>query len=63
MFFSALAKPVKERHQRYSEKFRYIPYLNSSLFERSELEDLTFDITALMDEEMEVLFIYSIKKF
>ncbi|HAT4004600.1 TPA: class I SAM-dependent DNA methyltransferase [Elizabethkingia anophelis] len=54
LFFSALAKPVKERHQRYSEKFRYIPYLNSSLFERSELEDLTFDITALMDEEMEV---------
>jgi len=54
MFFSALAKPVKERHQRYAEKFKYIPYLNSSLFEKSELEDLTFDITALMDEEMEV---------
>ncbi|RKE82490.1 Eco57I restriction-modification methylase domain-containing protein [Chryseobacterium sp. AG363] len=54
MFFSALAKPIKERHQRYAEKFKYIPYLNSSLFEKSELEDLTFDITALMDEEMEV---------
>ncbi|WP_312296510.1 Eco57I restriction-modification methylase domain-containing protein [Chryseobacterium sp.] len=54
MFFSALAKPIKERHQRYAEKFKYIPYLNSSLFEKSELEDITFDITALMDEEMEV---------
>ncbi|UTX50268.1 Eco57I restriction-modification methylase domain-containing protein [Chryseobacterium sp. MA9] len=54
MFFSALAKPIQERHQRYAEKFKYIPYLNSSLFEKSELEDLTFDITALMDEEMEV---------
>ncbi|WP_090347009.1 type IIG restriction enzyme/methyltransferase [Elizabethkingia miricola] len=54
LFFSALAKPIKERHQRYAEKFEYIPYLNSSLFEKSELEDLTFDITALMDEKMEV---------
>ena len=54
LFFSALAKPMNERHPKYAEKYKNIPYLNSSLFERNELEDLTFDITALMDEKMEV---------
>jgi len=54
LFFSALAKPMQERHARYAQKFRHIPYLNSSLFERNDLEDLTFDITALMDEKMEI---------
>lgn len=54
LFFSALAKPIAERHPRYTEKYKNIPYLNSSLFERNELEDLTIDITALMDEQMQV---------
>lgn len=54
LFFSALAKPMNERHPKYAEKYKNIPYLNSSLFERNDLEDLTFDITALMDEKMEV---------
>ena len=54
LFFSALAKPLQDRHPRYAEKFKNIPYLNSSLFEKSELEDFTFDITALMDEEMNI---------
>lgn len=54
LFFSALAKPLKERHARYADKFKHIPYLNSSLFEKNSLEELTFDITALMDENMEV---------
>ena len=54
LFFSALAKPLKERHARYADKFKHIPYLNSSLFEKNALEELTFDITALMDEDMEV---------
>ncbi|MCJ8498830.1 Eco57I restriction-modification methylase domain-containing protein, partial [Chryseobacterium salipaludis] len=54
LFFSALAKAREDRHPRYAEKFRHIPYLNSSLFERNELEDITFGITALMDEEMHI---------
>ena len=54
LFFSALAKPLKERHARYADKFKHIPYLNSSLFEKNPLEELTFDITALMDENMGV---------
>jgi len=54
LFFSALAKPLKDRHPKYADKFKNIPYLNSSLFEKNDLEDLTFDITALMDEQMTV---------
>ncbi len=54
LFFSALAKPTTERHSKYVTKFEHIPYLNSSLFEHSKLESITFDITALKDEKMEV---------
>ena len=54
LFFSALARPLNERHAKYRDKFKHIPYLNSSLFEHSPIEQLTFDITALKDEEMEI---------
>ncbi|MDM8173662.1 Eco57I restriction-modification methylase domain-containing protein [Olivibacter sp. 47] len=54
LFFSALAKPLGERHARYADKFKHIPYLNSSLFERSYIEQITFDITSLKDEVMDV---------
>jgi adenine-specific DNA-methyltransferase len=54
LFFSALAKNINERHPRYAEKFKYIPYLNSSLFERNDLETETFEISALNDDEIEV---------
>lgn len=54
LFFSALAKNINDRHPKYAEKFKYIPYLNSSLFERNELETETFEISALNDDEMEV---------
>jgi len=54
LFFSALAKPTNERHQKFQEKYKHIPYLNSSLFEHNEVESSTFDITALKDEEMEI---------
>ena len=54
LFFSALARPLAERHRRYADKFKHIPYLNSSLFEHSIIESETFDITALKDEKMTV---------
>ncbi|MCA4777904.1 DUF7149 domain-containing protein [Empedobacter stercoris] len=54
LFFSALAKPLNERHAKNKEKFKNIPYLNSSLFEPSPVEKLTFQITALKDEEMQI---------
>lgn len=56
LFFSALAKPYNERHDKFSETYKYIPYLNSSLFsvEDGSIEDLTFRISALKDDEMTV---------
>ncbi|MFH0395087.1 Eco57I restriction-modification methylase domain-containing protein [Streptococcus sp. A34] len=38
LFFAVLAKKVSERNNRMQEKFGYVPYLNSSLFEETELE-------------------------
>lgn len=38
LFFAVLAKRVSERNNRVQEKFGYVPYLNSSLFEETELE-------------------------
>ncbi|MCG9913673.1 DUF7149 domain-containing protein [Streptococcus suis] len=38
LFFAVLAKKVSERNDRVQEKFGYVPYLNSSLFEETELE-------------------------
>ncbi len=38
LFFAVLARKVSERNERVQKKFGYIPYLNSSLFEETELE-------------------------
>lgn len=49
LFFGVLARPVNERPSSVAE-FERVPYLNSSLFELSELEHLTLDMSALRDE-------------
>ncbi|WP_321375627.1 Eco57I restriction-modification methylase domain-containing protein [uncultured Draconibacterium sp.] len=54
LFFSALAKQPEDRHPKYRERFQYIPYLNSSLFERSVLENEAFTISSLNDDKMPV---------
>lgn len=54
LFFSALAKKADERHPKFKDKYKYIPYLNSSLFEKNDLETDTFDISALNDESIEI---------
>lgn len=38
LFFAVLAKKVSDRNDRVEQKFGFIPYLNSSLFEETELE-------------------------
>ncbi|EKF8742220.1 Eco57I restriction-modification methylase domain-containing protein, partial [Staphylococcus pseudintermedius] len=38
LFFAVLAKKIPDRNNRIQEKYNYIPYLNSSLFEETELE-------------------------
>jgi hypothetical protein len=54
LFFSALAKKPEERHPKFKNRYKYIPYLNSSLFEKNDLEIDTFDISALNDDEIDV---------
>lgn len=47
LFFQVLAEKEESRRQRLKDKFSNVPYLNSSLFERTELERRTIDISAL----------------
>jgi adenine-specific DNA-methyltransferase len=47
LFFQVLAEKNETRRDRLKTKFGKIPYLNSSLFERTELERKTIDISAL----------------
>ena len=47
LFFRVLAVPEKERTQSLKEKYPYVPYLNSSLFEITDLEQYATSISAL----------------
>ena len=49
LFFQVLAKTNKERTNAIREKFQHVPYLNSSLFETSALEDDALRINSLDD--------------
>ena len=50
LFFQVLAKKHSERLQDISKLFSHVPYLNSSLFEPSEIEHQTLFISNLADE-------------
>lgn len=54
LFFKVLAKPVKERSSEMMEQFPTVPYLNSSLFEMSQLEEEFFPISGIRMDEMDV---------
>ncbi len=47
LFFDILAKPIKERYHAVNQKFTNLPYLNSSLFEITDLENNTIRIADL----------------
>lgn len=47
LFFQVLAEKSETRRKHLQNKFSKVPYLNSSLFERTELERKTIDISAL----------------
>lgn len=49
LFFHVLAVPENERRESAQKKFGNVPYLNSSLFEQTELERRTFRVNALSD--------------
>ena len=50
LFFHVLAIPENERDERLKERFKNIPYLNSSLFESTDLERKSIRISNLDDE-------------
>ena len=52
LFFKVLAVPTYNRPSEIKEKFKNIPYLNSSLFERTENEHNHFRITELKPGSM-----------
>jgi hypothetical protein len=54
LFFSVLAKKPEDRHPKFKDKHKYIPYLNSALFEKNDLETDTFAISALNDDKIDV---------
>lgn len=57
LFFRVLAKRYEDRAEEVNKLFGYVPYLNSSLFEPSEIEHITLFISQLEDDK--TLPIYS----
>jgi adenine-specific DNA-methyltransferase len=53
LFFQVLAEKPSNRRKHVQEKFSKVPYLNSSLFERTEMERQSFDVSAL-DNRLEL---------
>lgn len=49
LFFHVLAVPEGERRESVQKKFNNVPYLNSSLFEQTELERRTLRVSSLTD--------------
>ena len=56
LFFLILAKKQSERTERVKAKSSHIPYLNSSLFDRTNLEEQTIRINQL-DDEADILLL------
>jgi len=51
LFFQVLARKYDERNQDVKKAFEKVPYLNSSLFEPTEIEQVTLFISNLKDEK------------
>lgn len=51
LFFQVLACKYDERNDDVKKAFEKVPYLNSSLFEPTEIEQLTLFISNLKDEK------------
>lgn len=52
LFFSVLARRKNDRPEDVNQKYPLVPYLNSSLFETSDLEKRTMRINGLQEGEM-----------
>lgn len=54
LFFQVLARRYDERNEDVKQLFEKVPYLNSSLFEPTELEHQAFSISSLRDKEIPI---------
>ncbi len=54
LFMKVMAKPVGERTEELKRQFPDVPYLNSSLFELSKIEERFFPISGIRHGEMDV---------
>jgi len=54
LFFSVLARKQNERNESVKKIFTNVPYLNSSLFEPTDIEQLTIFISNLRDESLPI---------
>lgn len=55
LFFNVLAIPEKERTKKLATQFSNVPYLNSSLFELSDVEKKYFSVNALSNKMLQVM--------
>ena len=60
LFFEVLAVKTSERSKSVNDKFGNIPYLNSSLFEISNLESITIQISDLKDRLELAIYSHSV---
>nr|WP_181127800.1 TaqI-like C-terminal specificity domain-containing protein [Parapedobacter indicus] len=62
LFFQVLARQSSERSDSIQAKYGHIPYLNSSLFEISDLEKQTIRVNSLDDNLSVALYAHSVLK-
>jgi galactitol-specific phosphotransferase system IIB component len=54
LFFKILAIEIKKRPESIKSKFAHVPYLNSSLFDMTEMEKLYFPISNLQEKQISI---------
>jgi hypothetical protein len=62
LFFQVLARKYDERNEDVKKIFEKVPYLNSSLFEPTELEQVTLFISNLKDDKIIPIFSQTVIK-
>ncbi len=62
LFFQVLARKVEERNEDVKKLFEKVPYLNSSLFEPTDIEQVTLFISNLKDDKTIPIFSHTVLK-
>jgi adenine-specific DNA-methyltransferase len=62
LFFQVLARKHKDRNQDVKKMFEKVPYLNSSLFEPTDIEQVTLFISNLRDDKTIPIFSQTVLK-